>query len=76
MLPLKDAQQLLLMGLLDDVDPTIAAIQDETARRMAEIYWHDATDFERYNPYLLIIADLLGLTPEQLDDAFIAADAL
>lgn len=69
-------QQLLLMGLLDDVNPTIAAIPDETARRMAEIYWQDATDFERDNPYLLSIAAALGLTPEQLDDAFIQAAAL
>ncbi len=69
-------QQLLLMGLLDNVDPTIASIPDETARRMAEIYWQDATDFERDNPYLLSIAAALNLTPEQLDDAFIAALAL
>ncbi|WP_027670094.1 hypothetical protein [Rheinheimera baltica] len=69
-------QQLLLMGLLDNVDPTIAVIPDQTARRMAEIYWQDATDFERDNPYLLSIAAALGLTPEQLDDAFIAAEAL
>ncbi|WP_205310862.1 hypothetical protein [Rheinheimera maricola] len=69
-------QQLLLMGLLDNVDPTIASIPDNTARRLAEIYWQDATDFERDNPYLLSIAGALGLTPEQLDDAFIAAGAL
>ncbi len=69
-------QQLLLMGLLDNVDPTIASIPDTTARRLAEIYWQDATDFDRNNPYLLSIAAALGLTPEQLDDAFIAAEAL
>lgn len=69
-------QQLLIMGLLDQVEPTIAAIPDETARRMAEIYWQDATDFERDSTFLLSIAEALGLNADALDDAFIAAAKL
>ncbi|MDY0206211.1 MAG: hypothetical protein RBR82_06250 [Pseudomonas sp.] len=70
-------QQLLLVGLLDVVDVGIAAIEDETERRMAQIYWEDSQEFERNHPLLISLGmSILGLTEEQLDDLFIAASKL
>lgn len=69
-------QQLLILGLLDDVEAQIALIPDETQRRLVEIFWQDSNEFERDNVQLNMLAASIGLTQEQLDQAFIAAKLL
>jgi hypothetical protein len=66
----------LLAGLLDLVDGKIAAIPDETSRRLAEIEWADSQDFERNRPLLVNMATALGLSSLQLDQLFITAATL
>lgn len=67
---------LLLRGLLDQVQPAIDAIPDTTERRLAQIEWDDALDFERHNPLVVMIGQALGLDEAGLDDLFIFAAAL
>lgn len=69
-------QALLLNGYLDGIDDRIAAIADPMQRRMAQIEWQDATDFDRNNPLLLQMALNLGLDAAGLDALFIQAGAL
>lgn len=69
-------QALLLAGLLDSVDPAIAAIPDTTQRRLAEIEWIDSLEFERSRPLLISLATALGLDSAALDQLFITASAL
>lgn len=56
----------------DDVNAAIAAIPDPVAQEKASIYWEYATYFERLNPLIDQIGALLGLTPEQIDEAWLA----
>lgn len=69
-------QALLLAGLLDSVDPAIAAIPDATARKLAEIEWQDSLEFERNRPLLISLATALGLDGAALDQLFITAKTL
>jgi len=69
-------QALLLAGLLDQVQPVIAAIPDETERRLTQIAWGDSTEFQRYDAFLIKIGQALSLTPEQIDQLFITAASL
>ena len=66
-------QALLLGGLLDQVIATIAAIEDPVERRMAQIEWEDAQEFERTRPLVLQMGAALNL---DLDALFIHAAAL
>lgn len=67
---------LLGAGLLDDVNAAIAAIQDTTQRRAAEIEWEYAQTVDRASPFTQQLASGLGLTSEQLDSLFTQAAAL
>lgn len=69
-------QALLLAGLLDDVEPALAAITNPTERRMAQIEWEDSQVFERNRPVLVQLAGALGLDDAQLDQLFIDAAGL
>lgn len=69
-------QALLLAGYLDDIPNLISNIKEDTQRRLALIEWEDATEFERYNPTVLLIAQGLGLTDTQLDELFAHAATL
>ena len=70
-------QQLLLAGLLDDVELGITNITNETEKRLAQIYWEDSQEFERNHPMLISLGNsILGLTEQQLDDLFIEASKL
>jgi hypothetical protein len=69
-------EALLNVGLLDDVEMAIAASEDETERRRAEIYWMDSATFERNNAMLAQIAGSIGLSDTDIDELFIAAAAL
>ncbi|PKV42736.1 hypothetical protein CLU92_5475 [Janthinobacterium sp. 61] len=64
---------LLLAGKLDQVPVVIAAIKDETERRLAQIEWDDAQDYERWHPLVVLIGPALNL---DLDALFIHADTL
>jgi len=67
---------LLLRGLLDEVQPALDTIPDGTQRRLAQIEWDDALDFERSNALVLMIGVALGLDDAGLDDLFIFAASL
>ena len=66
-------QALLLAGKLDQVPLAIDAIEDETERRLAQIEWEDAQDFERHRPLVVEMGAALGL---DLDALFIQAATL
>ena len=66
-------QALLLAGKLDQVPLAIAAIVDETERRMAHLEWEDAQEYERQRPLVVMMGAALGL---DLDALFIHADTL
>lgn len=67
---------LLMRGLLDNVPVVIAAIPDEGARRLAQIEWEDATEFDRNRDLVIQIGTALGLDSKQLDDIFRLAATL
>ena len=52
---------------LNEIEALINQIEDPMQRTIAKIEWQDATDFERTNPTLLMMAELLQLTSEQID---------
>lgn len=64
---------LLQAGLLDDVEAGIAAIPDETTRRIAQVEWECAQEVRRDWPLLNDVAAAIGLTAEQVDELFQAA---
>lgn len=66
-------QALLLAGALDMIPQAIATIKDETERRMAEIEWEDAQEYERQRPLVVMMGEALGL---DLDALFIHAASL
>ena len=71
MKPLKRRQFRLTLVMngydLNEIEALIDQIEDPMQRTIAQIEWQDATDFERTNPTLLMMAQMLGLTSEQLD---------
>jgi len=67
---------LLQAGLLDQVDAAIAAIEDPTARREAEITWNYSTEVDRDDLLVAQLAATFGLTPTQVDDLFRQAATL
>ena len=68
--PLQSKLQLHKLGLLDDVEALV------TGDRTAQLYWEYALVIERDNEILLLMAEQLGFTSEQLDDMFIEGDKL
>lgn len=68
--PLQAKLQLLSMGLLDEVDEMVAT------DRKVQLYWEYALTIERNNEILLLMAEQLKLTSEDLDDMFIEASKL
>jgi hypothetical protein len=67
---------LLGAGLLDNVEGALAAIPDPLSRRAAQIEWEYALEIRRDSPLIAALAPLLGLTDEQVDDLFRAAEGL
>ena len=63
---------LLDVGRLDAVERAIAAIEDATERRSAEIEY-EAHTWERGNEFLQSMWQQMGGTPSELDDLFILA---
>lgn len=52
---------------LNEVEALIDQIEDPMQRTIAQIEWQDATDFERTNPTLLKMAEMMQLTTAQVD---------
>lgn len=71
MKPLKRRQFRLTLAMngydLKEIEALIDHIEDPIQRTIAQIEWQDATDFERTNPTLLMVAEMLQLTSEQID---------
>ena len=63
---------LLQAGLLDDVEAAVAAIPDETTRRIAQVEWEYAHEVRRDWPLLVQVAAQMGLTDVQVDELFLA----
>ena len=68
--PLQAKLQLYKLGLLDEVEALV------TGDRTAQLYWEYALVIERDNEILLLMAEQLGFTSEQLDNMFINASKL
>ena len=68
--PLQAKLQLLKLGLLDEVEALVSG------DRTAQLYWEYASVVERDNAVLLLMANSLGLTSEQVDEMFIEASKL
>ena len=68
--PLQAKLQLLKLGLLDEVEALV------TGDRTSQLYWEYASVVERDNAVLLLMAEQLGLTSEQVDEMFIEASKL
>jgi hypothetical protein len=66
-------QQLISMGMIDSVQPVIDAIADATERALVQSFWDDSSVYERNHPQMIALSAAIGMTEQQLDDAFIAA---
>lgn len=60
-------------GLLDDVDNYM---NDPGTDAAARIYWQNASHLHRNHPIVAGVAQVLGLTSEQVDAMFIAAEKI
>ncbi len=58
---------------LQQVENAIDTIQDPVLRDITKVEWEYAPYIERNHPMLVPLAQALGLTQEQLDQAFIEA---
>lgn len=56
--------------VIDEVEALV------TGDRKVQPYWEYASVVERYNAVLLLMANSIGLTSEQVDEMFIAASKL
>lgn len=65
--------QTLGVNAIKQVDAMIAAIPDELERAIAYQQWEYANNVLRDNPFVLLIAQQLNLTSEQMDEAYLAA---
>ena len=71
----KAQRELLNRGMLDTVENAINSLEGVEGR-IAQIEWRTATTVERHSPVVLMIANLLGLTDEEIDTLFIEADKI
>lgn len=72
----KGRQQMILMGVIDAVQPAIDAIEDPIQRALVQSFWDDSSDYERNHPQMIGLASAIGITESQLDQAFIQASRL
>lgn len=66
---------LLGAGKLDDVEAALAQMPGPQGRA-AQIEWEYAVEIRRDSPLIAALAPALGLTMEQVDDLFRAAEGL
>ena len=67
---------LLGVGLLDAVEPALAAIPDPVQRRAAEITWEYSAEVQRNNSLIAALGAGLGLNEQAIDQLFITAATL
>ena len=69
--PLKRRQFMRVLALngfdLAEIEAMILTIEDAQARQLALIDWRDATDFERNDETLPMVANLMGLSSSEVD---------
>ena len=58
---------LLENGLLDQIENSISAIEDDKTRARIQIEYTEATEFHRTSDSVAYMCQLLGLTDEQVD---------
>lgn len=63
-------------GLFDDVQIAIDAIEDAGTKWRVQNAWSNRPTWERQSPFVLMMADILGLKPEEADQLFIDAAKL
>lgn len=74
---LRQAREILIVkGLFEQVQSYIESIEDPTQKAIILNYWEYSTVFERRNPTVLQMSEMLGLSSEQLDELFIEASKL
>jgi hypothetical protein len=61
---------LLAQGLLDQIPALIAGISDPSVQAQAQVDWEDAATFEVTHPLVLSFGASLGLSAEQLHEAW------
>jgi hypothetical protein len=66
---------LLQAGLLDDVEATITTLE-EPQRTATQIEWEYSTEVQRASSTTAMLAGVLGLTKEQIDEMFSTAAML
>jgi len=62
-------------GFLEGVEAAINALP-EPPRTAARIEWEFSSEVHRHKEFVLMLADALGLTSEQIDTLFIEAETL
>lgn len=67
---------LLGVGLLQHVEPAIAAIPDPVTREAVQITWEYSTEVQRRNPFIGTLAGALGMTDADVDNLFRSAALL
>lgn len=68
---------LVLSGYnLADIETLINSIEDSMQRQITMIEWQDATTFHRTNPSLIVMAGLMGLGAETVDQLWLQASTL
>ena len=65
---------LIQVGLWPQVLAYVSAIQDPVQKALAEVALNKTTHWQRNSPFLNTAAAALGITQEQMDELFIAAD--
>lgn len=63
-------------SILTQIDQMLAAITDETQRVLAQIAWESATVIRLTDPLTLQFGTALGMTEQQMADAFEAASQI
>jgi hypothetical protein len=61
---------------LSQIDGAIDSIEDPITREIVKIEWEYAPYIERSHPWLVPLAQSLGLNEEQIDQAFIEASTI
>lgn len=61
---------------LSQIDSAINSIEDPIVRETVKIEWEYAPYIERNHPWLLPLAQSLGLSAEQIDQAFIESSTI
>lgn len=67
---------LLQVGLLNQVETAIAAVEDPVQRQAVQIEWEYAIEVDMTHPWVQHLATALSLTEAQLDDLFNLAATL